>query len=189
MGHPGHHAGPNYFSGFCYINNASVACSLLERAGLRTALLDLDLHAGNGGFDIAGERRWFRSINCAGCYPWVDMGASGIELPQGTSWENGYASALEAVLEDIPRNIDALVVSLGYDTLGSDPESWKRVGSGLSLNVQDFRHMGRMLAQKGLPVLVVQEGGYDMVRIPDACSEFVHGMSDVLSSTSVKRGA
>lgn len=173
----GHHAGPSYFSGFCYINNASIACSLLEKAGRHPALFDLDFHAGNGSFDIAQTNAmWFRSVNCAGAYPWVDMGASGIELPPGTTWSGGYARALESVLAELPEHIDTIVISLGYDTLETDPEAGKRAGVGLSLQTTDFNHMASMLADAGRPVLVVQEGGYDLDNIPAAFSGFVRGL-------------
>jgi len=176
--HAGHHAGPSFFSGFCYINNASIACALLEKAGRRPALLDVDFHAGNGSFYIAqSSGRWFRSINCARAYPWVDMGTSGIELPPGTRWAQGYDLALEKVLSDIPKEIDSLVLSLGYDTLASDPEAGKRAGVGLSLETSDFYSMAAMLSSKGLPMLVVQEGGYDLGSIPVAFTEFARGLA------------
>eukprot|EP00401_Gymnodinium_catenatum_P065860 CAMPEP_0117513080 /NCGR_PEP_ID=MMETSP0784-20121206/29364_1 /TAXON_ID=39447 /ORGANISM="" /LENGTH=372 /DNA_ID=CAMNT_0005308823 /DNA_START=62 /DNA_END=1176 /DNA_ORIENTATION=- len=165
--HPGHHAGPSCFSGFCYVNNASVACALLEKSGRRPALLDLDFHAGDGSYDIArAHGRWFRSIHCANSYPWVDMGTMGIELTPGTNWADGYASALEKVLAEVPKDTDTLVVSLGYDTLSTDPEAGKRAGVGLSLLVPDFYAMAAVLARQGLPILVVQEGGYDLERVP-----------------------
>lgn len=175
---PGHHAGPTYYSGFCYVNNASIACALMEKAGRRPALFDLDFHGGNGSFDIAETSgRWFRSIHCANAYPWVDMGKSGIELTAGTSWVSGYASALKKLLAELPRDVDTLVISLGYDTLATDPEAGKRAGVGLSLEVADFFTMGQMLADKGMPVLAVQEGGYDLDQIPLAFAEFVRGLS------------
>eukprot|EP00929_Paragymnodinium_shiwhaense_P030853 TRINITY_DN17406_c0_g1_i1.p1 TRINITY_DN17406_c0_g1~~TRINITY_DN17406_c0_g1_i1.p1 ORF type:complete len:381 (+),score=36.28 TRINITY_DN17406_c0_g1_i1:63-1205(+) len=175
---PGHHAGPTYFSGFCYINNACVACALLERAGKQPALLDLDFHGGNGSYDIAVPKDWwFRSINCANVYPWVDMGRMGVDLSAGTTWQGGYAEALQAVLRELPESVGVLVVSLGYDTLATDPESTKRVGSGLGLTPSDFEAMAACLVSTGLPVLVVQEGGYDLANIPSAASKFISGLA------------
>eukprot|EP00746_Dinoflagellata_sp_MGD_P031973 gnl/MRDRNA2_/MRDRNA2_176090_c0_seq1.p1 gnl/MRDRNA2_/MRDRNA2_176090_c0~~gnl/MRDRNA2_/MRDRNA2_176090_c0_seq1.p1 ORF type:complete len:377 (-),score=39.86 gnl/MRDRNA2_/MRDRNA2_176090_c0_seq1:30-1160(-) len=175
---PGHHAGPTYYSGFCYLNNACVACALLEQAGKKPALLDLDFHGGNGSFDIAVSRDWwFRSVNCANAYPWVDMGSMGIELRHGTGWHGGYAAALESVMRQIPNEVDVLIVSLGYDTLGTDPEATKRAGSGLALTTFDFREMAACLAAQGIPILVVQEGGYDLQHIPLAALEFIRGLA------------
>lgn len=176
--HPGHHAGPGYFGGFCYVNTASVACALFEEASLSTALLDVDFHGGNGSYDIARESgRWFRSIDCAGAYPWVEMGEVCVRLPPGTGWADGYAEALDAALSDLPAGTDALVVSLGFDTLATDPEAGKR-GGNLGLTARDFGAMGRVLAERGPErLVVVQEGGYDLEGIPDAAVAFVRGLA------------
>lgn len=177
VGTPGHHAGPAYYSGFCYTNHACIACALLEDLGARTALVDVDFHGGNGSLDICrASGRWFRSINGAGAYPWVDMGMEGVDLPPGTTWEGGYRSALESVLSSLPDGTDVVVFSLGFDTLSSDPESGKR-GAGLKLEVPDFHAMGLLLAQTKRSVLVVQEGGYDLDAVPSAAAAFVRGLA------------
>eukprot|EP00927_Polykrikos_kofoidii_P062359 TRINITY_DN57168_c0_g1_i1.p1 TRINITY_DN57168_c0_g1~~TRINITY_DN57168_c0_g1_i1.p1 ORF type:complete len:378 (-),score=40.58 TRINITY_DN57168_c0_g1_i1:60-1193(-) len=176
--HPGHHAGPSYYSGFCYINTACIACASLARLGMTAALLDLDFHGGNGSFDIMNERGgWFRSINCADAYPWVDMGPCGIEVNSGVGWQDGYSDALELALADVPAAAKVLVVSLGYDTLFTDPEAGKRHGSGLALTVADFQSIGKRLGEATLPVLVVQEGGYDLQAMPAAAQAFLEGLA------------
>ena len=54
---PGHHAGPNYMGGYCFINNAAVAAQALRDGGLqRVAVLDVDYHHGNGTQTIFYER-------------------------------------------------------------------------------------------------------------------------------------
>ena len=54
---PGHHAGPDYCGGFCYLNNAAIAAQHLRLAGLpKVAVLDIDYHQGNGTQDIFYER-------------------------------------------------------------------------------------------------------------------------------------
>ena len=45
---PGHHAGRDVYGGFCYFNNAALAAERLRESGRRVALLDLDIHHGNG---------------------------------------------------------------------------------------------------------------------------------------------
>ena len=45
--HPGHHAGPSCFGGFCYVNHAALAARLLQRRFARVAVVDVDYHAGN----------------------------------------------------------------------------------------------------------------------------------------------
>ncbi len=56
--------------------------------------------------------------------------------------------------------VQAVVVSIGYDTLGTDPEVTP--GAGMALAPPDFKEMGEMLRGLRLPLLYIQEGGYDM---------------------------
>mmetsp|Transcript_83927 Transcript_83927/g.167520 ORF Transcript_83927/g.167520 Transcript_83927/m.167520 type:complete len:85 (+) Transcript_83927:544-798(+) len=65
---------------------------------------------------------------------------------------------------------DVLVVSLGYDTLSGDPDA--KEGSRFALLPGDFRAMRQVLRESGLPLVVVQEGGYNMEAIPDAAEAF-----------------
>ena len=54
---PGHHAGPNYAGGYCFLNNAAIAAQWLRNAGAeRVAILDIDYHHGNGTQEIFYER-------------------------------------------------------------------------------------------------------------------------------------
>lgn len=176
--HPGHHAGPGYSSGFCYFNNACVACSLLQQTGLEPALLDLDFHGGNGSLDCAEAMSlWFKSLHCAGAYPWVDMDSQGVEIAPGTGWASGYAAALEAALASLPASTSVLVVSMGYDTLATDPEAGKRAGVGLGLEPPNFYAMGEMLAGACRKVLIVQEGGYDLHGAGEAAKALVAGLT------------
>ncbi len=45
---PGHHAYPDLYGGYCYLNNAAIAADLLAANGRRPAILDIDYHHGNG---------------------------------------------------------------------------------------------------------------------------------------------
>lgn len=49
---PGHHAGPDYGMGFCYINNIAVAARRILRKAKRVAIVDIDVHHGNGTQEI-----------------------------------------------------------------------------------------------------------------------------------------
>ena len=54
---PGHHAGPDFFGGYCFLNNAALAAQALREAGAaRVAVLDIDYHHGNGTQTIFYER-------------------------------------------------------------------------------------------------------------------------------------
>jgi acetoin utilization deacetylase AcuC-like enzyme len=68
----------------------------------------------------------------------------------------------------------ALVVSLGFDTLGTDPEIVP--GAGMALTPADFGAMGSMFRALPCPVLYLQEGGYDLVGIA-AASKHLYGVA------------
>jgi acetoin utilization deacetylase AcuC-like enzyme len=72
------------------------------------------------------------------------------------------------------RGARALVVALGVDAAGGDPES------PLEVTAAGFRAAGRELGALGLPTAVVQEGGYDLGTIGALVSEFLTGLEDGL---------
>jgi acetoin utilization deacetylase AcuC-like enzyme len=168
---PGHHAGHDFFGGYCFLNNAAVAAQLLRDAGLaRVAVLDVDYHHGNGTQAIFYERSdvFFASIHGDPHteYPYylgyADERGTGegtgcnlnLPLPRGTGfarWREALAQALSAVAG---HGSQALVVSLGVDTFEGDPIS------GFRLQCDDYLRMGEDIAAAGLPVLFVFEGGY-----------------------------
>lgn len=166
---PGHHAGREFFAGYCLLNNAAVAAERLCNLG-RVAMLDVDFHHGNGSQDIFYDRGdvLYVSIHCRpeDAYPYIagDAGETGtgkgaghncnLPLPAGTEWE-AYRAALETALERVQKFApDVLVLSAGFDTLGLDP-----IGS-FRLEVEHMRSIGALVGQLDLPLLVIQEGGY-----------------------------
>jgi acetoin utilization deacetylase AcuC-like enzyme len=168
---PGHHAGADFFGGYCFLNNAALAAQHLRNAGMKkVAVLDVDYHHGNGTQAIFYDRPdvYFASIHGDPRteYPFylghADETGSGaglganlnLPLPRGTDYAT-WAQALEAALAGIARfGADALVVSLGMDTFEGDPIS------GFKLTTQDYLRLGERLARAGLPTVFVFEGGY-----------------------------
>jgi acetoin utilization deacetylase AcuC-like enzyme len=184
---PGHHAGRDYYGGYCYLNNAALAARRLLDRG-RPAILDIDYHHGNGTQDIfyASGDVLFVSLhadpNCS--YPcfsgYREQRGTGagrgfnlnFPLPADTG-EAAYRDVLAEALEQIRAfRPDFLVVSLGVDTVQGDP-----VG-GLRLPVESFPGLGAMIAGLALPVLVVQEGGYSL-QLAGACvAGFLAGLAE-----------
>ncbi len=168
---PGHHAGMDFFGGYCFLNNAALAAQHLRDAGMeRVAVLDIDYHHGNGTQAIFYDRPdvFFASIHGDPRteYPFYlghadETGVGGglganlnIPLPRGTGFEVWFA-ALEHMLGAIQRfGAQALVVSLGMDTFVGDPIS------GFTLHSGDYLRVGERLAAAGLPTALVFEGGY-----------------------------
>jgi acetoin utilization deacetylase AcuC-like enzyme len=181
---PGHHAGPNYCGGFCYINNAAAAAQYLRQQGhSKVALLDIDYHHGNGTQDIFYNRDdvLFLSLhadpNTQYPYFWGYPQECGegpgegftcnFPLPRGTS-ESAWLEALEHALARIRTYAPtALVVSLGLDISQADP-----VGD-FRLSRAAFAAIGRRLSGLGLPTAIIQEGGYNLADIGPSCAELL----------------
>jgi len=184
---PGHHAGRDYYGGYCYLNNAAIAARAAIAAGLGpVAILDVDYHHGNGTQDIFYEDGavFFASIHAdpTGDYPYFwghadETGEGAGEgatfnqpLPRGTTWEN-YAPALERALEQITAfGARVLVVSYGADTFKDDPISQFR------LTTHDMGRIGAGIAAAGIPTLTVMEGGYRIEALGDNVAAYLTGL-------------
>ncbi|MEZ5701353.1 MAG: histone deacetylase family protein [Burkholderiaceae bacterium] len=173
---PGHHAGPDFFGGYCFLNNAAVAAQTLREQGCeRVAILDVDYHHGNGTQTIFYERSDVLTISIHGDplteYPFFlghadERGAEAGEgynlnlpLPRGTGfmpWIRALDQALEAVHQ---YRAQALVVPMGLDTFEGDPIS------GFTLKSGDYTTIGRRLADADLPTLFTFEGGYAVAEV------------------------
>ena len=168
---PGHHAGADFFGGYCFLNNAAIAAQHLRNSGVaRVAVLDIDYHHGNGTQAIFYDRSdvFFASIHGDPRteYPFflghadekgvgAGLGANlNIPLPRGTGFDAWFA-ALETALAVIAKfGAEALVVSLGMDTFAGDPIS------GFTLQSDDYLRIGERLKAAGLPTVFIFEGGY-----------------------------
>jgi len=97
-----------------------------------------------------------------------------LPLPGGTRWDS-YKPALQSVIDRVKEfGAQALIVSLGLDTLADDPVTFPQ--SRFALNLEDFTEMGEMLLGNeslNLPTLVIQEGGYLLDKIPQAVLNFL----------------
>jgi len=168
---PGHHAGPDFMGGYCFLNNAAVAAQVLRNEGVRrVALLDVDYHHGNGTQSIFYDRPDVLFISMHGDprteYPFylghADETGTGegagfnlnLPLPAGTSAAAWFDALESACARIASHGADALVVSLGLDAFEGDPIS------RFALASSDFTRLGARLARLGLPAVFVLEGGY-----------------------------
>lgn len=176
---PGHHAGPGWLGGYCYLNNAAAAAQTLRDGGFaRVAILDLDLHYPNGTAALL-ERMAGTTLHSL-------HGSTGANLP----WERvrprtdrehlvtfrdapataTYLAALGRATHTLARSADAIVLSLGYDLVQGDPHgAW-------SFRAPVFERIGRLLAATELPVCVVQEGGYALESLAGCSHAFATGL-------------
>ena len=171
---PGHHVTRDAFGGSCYLNNAAIAARHLQEViDGRIAVLDIDAHHGNGTQSIF----WDDTEVLTGSVH-VDPGAGWFPHYLGFADERGggRAEGMNLNLPLAPRSGDeawlaavdrlagwaaagearALVVALGVDAAGGDPES------PLEVTVEGYAAAGAILRGMGLPTVIVQEGGYDL---------------------------
>jgi acetoin utilization deacetylase AcuC-like enzyme len=186
---PGHHAGRDFFGGYCFLNHAAIAAQALRDSGAaRVAILDVDYHHGNGTQDIFYNRDdvFFASIHGDPIteYPFylghadetgADAGVGcnlNLPLPSGSSAASWFAALDHAIKRIEAFKPDALVVSLGVDTFEGDPISH------FSLKTSDYPSVGAAIARLKLPTLFAMEGGYAVAEIGDNVVGVLRGFSD-----------
>jgi acetoin utilization deacetylase AcuC-like enzyme len=167
---PGHHAAADMAAGFCYFNNAAIAAEILTRAGRRTAVLDIDVHHGNGTEAIFYDRADVLTVSIHAhpkrFYPFF----WGYAEERGRGEGEGFnlnlplerGTAIKPYLEALGRGLrriadfgaDALVLAAGLDIAIDDPFK------GFAITTPEFETIGRQIAALRLPTVVVQEGGY-----------------------------
>ena len=167
---PGHHTRKDAAGGFCYINNAAIAAELLRSQYKRVAILDTDVHHGQGVQEIFYDRDdvYYISTHAdpTNFYP----ATAGFDDESGTAAGKGYnlnlpmphGSSEEVFFERVKIALntlkdfkpDALVLALGFDIYKDDSQS------RVAVTTEGFGRLGREIAALNLPTVVVQEGGY-----------------------------
>ena len=167
---PGHHAFADLAGGFCFLNNSAIAAQALRRYHPRVAILDVDLHHGNGTQGIFYARADVLTVSLHAdpirFYPFFWGHASergegpglGYNLNLPLERGSGDAVFLDALDTAIARVASfapgAVVIALGLDAVEGDPFG------GLTVSTEGFRRIGERCAGIGMPTVIVQEGGY-----------------------------
>ncbi len=182
---PGHHAFADLAGGFCFLNNSAIAAERLRAQALRPAILDVDVHHGNGTQGIFYARDDVLTVSLHAdpdrFYPFFwgaaqergagrGMGCNlNLPLPRGTD-DAGYLTALDTALARIEAfGADVIVVALGLDAHVDDPFK------GLAVTTDGFQRIAAAIAGLGLPLLLVQEGGYLSDMLADNLTAFLSG--------------
>lgn len=183
---PGHHVSVDAFGGGSYLNNAAIAAQSLRDSGAdKVAILDVDFHHGNGTQSIFYDRADVLYASLHGhpdrSYPYftgyTEEKGSGhghgatLNLPFAEAIEgHEYLALLDGALTAISTfTPDLIVVSLGFDTFRGDP------GGDAALDRADYHEMGRAIADVGVPVLAILEGGYSVSELGDNVGAWLSG--------------
>ena len=182
---PGHHAYRDLAGGFCFLNNTAIAAEFCRTAGRRPAIVDVDLHHGNGTQGIFYARGDVLTVSIhadpAQFYPFfwghahergegAGLGANlNLQLAIG-SGDDIFLDALASGLDRVGDfAADSLIIALGLDAFSGDPFG------GLAVSTDGFARIGAACAGLGLPTIIVQEGGYLCPRLGDNLTQFLGG--------------
>jgi len=167
---PGHHAFADMAGGFCYLNNSGIAAGILREKYGAVAIVDVDLHHGNGTQGMFYHRGDVLTVSVhadpANFYPFFwgyagEIGEGGgkganlnLPLPLGAG-DDAFLAALDIGLAKVRDfGAEAVVVALGLDAFAGDPFA------GLKVTEQGFRAIADRLGRLQRPTVLVQEGGY-----------------------------
>lgn len=175
---PGHHAGKGFMGGYCYFNNAVIAAEALLREGYKkVGILDIDYHFGNGTYDLVQDNNHilFGSLHASArneypYYSFEERENCFLHEFDHKPTEKEYLTAFENMLGCFTV-CEAIVVSVGYDIIQGDPHgNW-------DLRSSIYKSIGEGLAGCGVPVCLIQEGGYSTNNILDCVKYLVNGLS------------
>ena len=170
---PGHHASRAVGSGFCLLNNIAVTAAALVARGERVAIIDWDVHHGNGTQDIFYETPGvlYLSVHQAPMYPGTGrVLEQGAGLGRGTTFNAplpphsagpAYRALFEQVFLPVAEAFSPtwVLVSAGFDAHRDDPLADMGLTAG---DYADLTERVVALAGSERPVVLFLEGGYDL---------------------------
>ena len=180
---PGHHAPPGRAMGFCLVDNVAVAARYAQaELGVgRVAIVDWDVHHGNGTQDIFWDDP---SVLFASLHQWPFYPGTGgpgeenettvnVPLPAG-SGDDAYLRAFTERVEPAVRAFEPelVLVSAGFDAHVDDPLA------GMRVTREGFRELARRSAALAPRVAAVLEGGYDPRTLPSLVEAAREGFAE-----------
>ncbi len=165
-----HHAGPERASGFCYLNDVALACTVLAEQGKKVLYLDVDVHHGDGvayGFYDRADvmtisfHQSGRTLFPGTGFPNESGMGEGtgycinVPLPIGT-YDEAYMKAFETIALPLIEAYgpDVFVFELGTDALAGDPLAHLKLTNNVYVQIVDH------LLNFEKPILMTGGGGY-----------------------------
>jgi acetoin utilization deacetylase AcuC-like enzyme len=196
---PGHHAERDRTMGFCLLNNVAISAAHLVSLGARVAIVDWDVHHGNGTQEIffRSPDVLYVSLHRSPFYPGtgrieevgkgLGTGATvNIPVPAGTegsTYRRVFSEVVAPILDQF--NADWVLVSAGYDAHVDDP-----IG-GLRLIADDYRVMAAVIGRSigYTNTVFFLEGGYDLRAISDSTAATLSGFDSRHTSLEAPPGS
>lgn len=191
---PGHHATADRAMGFCIFNNVAISAAQVRARGDRVAIVDWDVHHGNGTQAMLGDDPdvLYVSIHQDHFYPYegnlsdINMGEAkgtniNIPVPAGTAGDVYRRAWGELVIPVVSAFApDWVFVSAGYDGHLDDPLG------GLSLVADDYGWLASRLAEVHPTnrTILALEGGYDLEAIEQSVAATLLGLAGSVEDTS-----
>jgi len=184
---PGHHCSQNKAAGFCILNNIAIGAKYLlnKYKYKKIAIVDIDVHHGNGTQDIFydNENVLFISTHQYPYYPGTGSDQEkgkfnnicNIPLPAGTNSEE-YLIAFEFALKKLEKfNPEFVLISAGFDALEEDPLAQ------FKLKTEDYYHITKRILETSKKychgkVISILEGGYDLKGLQDSSKRHVDAL-------------
>jgi acetoin utilization deacetylase AcuC-like enzyme len=169
--HPGHHASPKKAVNYCALNNVAIVARLIKRQApkLKVGVIDLDVHPGDGTHKFLQQQpdlvHAYVSIHTTIRFLNMNskLGSNGL----GLNWDEKRKVSVERFFANVEKvlsawndkKLDIIIVSMGFDTLKSDPDA---KCLGFQMCPYHFREVGSMFAQRPEQIFILQEGGYNL---------------------------
>lgn len=191
----GHHARKNAAGGFCYLNNAAIIAQHLRQKFQKIAIIDTDMHHGQGVQEIFYDRKDVLYISVHGSpinfYPVVaghehERGEGegygyniNFPMPHGTD-EAGFFHYVDRSIDSLKLfDPDVIVHVLGFDVYKDDPQAKCHVST------EGFKTLAQKLKALNKPIIVLVEGGYCIEKLNENLQAFLSGfISDDITRTS-----